>query len=138
MRDEFVDTNVLVYAHDAGAGEKRRTASDLVLRLVDEKRGLISVQVLMEFFVAVTRKIPKRLAPDRAAEIIKDLAAWEVFSPDSRDVPAGIAISERYKIGFWDAMIVRAASALDASVIWSEDLNHGQIYEGVVVKNPFR
>jgi len=138
MGGEFVDTNILVYAHDLSAEKKRRIAKDVLLRLVNENRGLTSVQVQMEFFVAVTRKIPKRLPADQAAKIIGDLATWKTFSPESRDVLAGIGISEKYNIGFWDAMIVQAAAALDASVIWSEDLNHGQVYKGVMVKNPFK
>ncbi len=138
MGGEFVDTNILVYAHDLSAEKKRRIAKDVLLRLVNENRGLTSVQVQMEFFVAVPRKIPKRLPADQAAKIIGDLATWKTFSPESRDVLAGIGRSEKYKIGFWDAMIVQAAAALDASVIWSEDLNHGQVYKGVMVKNPFK
>jgi len=138
MSGEFVDTNILVYAHDKSAGGKREAAADLLLRLLDDSKGLLSVQVLMEFFVAVTRKIPKPLSPKTASQVIRDLSFWTVFSPAAEDVLAGIGIADKYRISFWDAMIVRAAQATGASVLWSEDLNHGQIYEGVEVKNPFR
>ncbi len=135
---EFVDTNVLVYAHDSSAGEKRDVAVDLVLRLARDGTGLLSLQVLMEFFVAVTRKIPRPLSTSLGAEITGDFGHWRTFLPGVPDVLEGIRIAAKHKISFWDAMIVRAAAAMEASVIWSEDLNHGQRYEGVMMRNPFR
>jgi len=137
MSGEFVDTNILVYAHDAGAGRKREIASSLLLRLLEEKSGRLSVQVLMEFYTTVTKKIAAPLSSGKASEIVSDLTTWQAYAPVAMDVLKAIEISEGYKISFWDAMIVRAASALGASVIWSEDLKDGRVYEGVIVKNPF-
>jgi predicted nucleic acid-binding protein len=137
MPGEFLDTNVLVYAHDVDAGRKHTEARDLVLRLIDEGTGLISVQVLQEFFVAVTKKIPSPLDADTAEEIIEDLGAMGVFSPQQQDVVAAIHLVKRHRISFWDAMIIRAAVAQDASIVWSEDLASGQTYAGVTVRNPF-
>jgi predicted nucleic acid-binding protein len=138
MSGEFLDSNILVYAQDKSAGKKREIAVNLVLRLLEEGNGLLSVQVLMEFFVNVTRKIPKPIPTDEAAEIIHDFATWKTFSPGPHDVLEAIRIAKENRINFWDAAIVRASAAQEAKVIWSEDLNHGQVYEGVTVKNPFR
>lgn len=137
MSAEFVDTNVLVYAHDTSAGVKRAAASDLIARLVEERSGCLSVQVLMELAATLTRKIPKPLAPDAAAEIVRDFATWAAFAPVPGDVVTGLAIAQRNRISFWDAMIVRAAAALGAEILWTEDLADGQTYEGVLVRNPF-
>ena len=138
MSGEFVDTNVLIYAHDSGAGSKRSLAAALLERLLEERRGLLSTQVLMEFFVAATRKLPKPLDPRTAAAIVDDLGTWPVFSPGVADILEGARLAQRHRIHFWDGMIVRGAVALGAEVIWSEDLNAGQRYEGVEVRNPFR
>ncbi len=137
MSGEFVDTNVLIYAHDTSAGAKRRTALALLDRLMAERRGMLSVQVLMEFLVNVTRKIPRPLPWESAVAIVDDFRLWSKFSPAVDDVIAAAGIADRCRISFWDAMIVRSAEVLGASVIWSEDLNPGQRYEGVPVNNPF-
>jgi predicted nucleic acid-binding protein len=137
MPAEFVDTNVLVYAHDASAGSKREAAAALVARLLDEGTGCLSIQVLMELAATLTRKIPNPLSPAAAAEVVRDFSTWTAFTPGPGDVVASLEIGDRHRIAFWDAMIVRAASALGAEVIWSEDLGDGQEYEGVTVRNPF-
>lgn len=137
MSGEFVDTDVLLYAHDRTAGAKRDAAVALITRLIDDEAGLLSTQVLMEFFVSATRKLPKRLDVAEAAEIVEDFGTWPVFTPSVADLVAGIQVSRRYGIHFWDAMIVRGAASFGADVIWSEDLNSGQTYEGIPVRNPF-
>jgi predicted nucleic acid-binding protein len=137
MSGEFVDTNVLLYAHDQTAGAKREAAVALLTRLIDEDAGLLSSQVLMEFFVSATRKLPRRLDVDTAVEIVEDFGTWPVFTPGVADILAGANLTRRYGIHFWDAMIVQGAVSLGADVIWSEDLNAGQRYEGVPVRNPF-
>ncbi len=138
MKGEFVDTNILIYAHDRSAAEKRIIATDLVTRLVEQGSGLLSTQVLMEFYVAVTRKIPSPITPGKASEIISDFGTWTVFRPEVEDIVHSIRIARANKIHFWDAMIVRASSELEAWVLWTEDLNPGQVYEGVIVRNPFQ
>ncbi len=134
---EFVDTNVLVYAHDRSAGEKRAAAAALIDRLLDEHGGCLSVQVLTELAVTLTRKLPDPLSPEETAEIVGDFATWTVFAPGAGDVLDAIALSRRYQISLWDALILHAAGSLDASVLWSEDLSHGQRYGEVEVRNPF-
>jgi predicted nucleic acid-binding protein len=137
MSGEFVDTNVLLYAHDLSAGAKRETAVALIGRLIDEQSGLLSTQVLMEFFVSATRKLPPRLDAAAAAEIVEDFGTWPVFTPGVSDILAATKLGRRFGIHFWDALIVQGAVSLGADVIWSEDLNPGQKYAGVPVRNPF-
>lgn len=134
---KFVDTNVLVYAHDLTAGDKHDLARTLLEELWDTRQGCLSVQVLQEFFVTTTRKIPKPLDPSAAAQIIGDLASWHVHSPAAPDVLAAIDIQQQAGTSFWDAMILRSAQELGCPVLYSEDLNAGQTYAGIQVTNPF-
>ncbi|MCB1057000.1 MAG: PIN domain-containing protein [Acidobacteria bacterium] len=134
---ELVDTNVLVYLHDGSAGKKQAQAIELVDRLWDEHVGALSIQVCQEFYVTITRKVPKPLSPAVARDFLATLAAWHVHRPDIDDVLAATDLQQRYQVSFWDAMILRSARALGCSTVWSEDLNAGQSYDGVVVRNPF-
>jgi predicted nucleic acid-binding protein len=134
---QFVDTNILVYAHDVTAGGKHALARSLVEEMWDTREGCLSVQVLQEFFVTTTRKIPKPLDASAAARIIDDLAHWHVHVPAAVDVLAAIDIHERTGASFRDSMILRSAKELGCQVLHSEDLNPGQEYEGVLLRNPF-
>jgi len=133
----FVDTNVLVYAHDPSAGEKHRRAVSLVTELWESGSGCLSVQVLGEFYVIVTRKVPTPMEPGRAVQIMRDLAAWTVHEPAMDDVIGAVELQTRYGISFRNATIVRSAFHLGCETLWSEDLNPGQVYDGVRVLNPF-
>jgi predicted nucleic acid-binding protein len=135
---EFVDTNILLYAYVATDSEKREVASALVDRLWRERCGAISVQVLQEFYVNATRKISKTSDPEIAVDRLKSLAQWRVHSPLPDDVIAAAALSSRYQLSFWDAMIVRSAAELRCDTLWTEDLNDGQVIEGVQLSNPFK
>lgn len=134
----FVDTNVLVYAHDDSAGGKRDQARSLLEQLWGSRDGCLSVQVLQEFFVTVTRKIAKPLGPEAAKEIVADLSRWYVHAPAAGDVLAAISIHQSTGISFWDAMIVRSAAEIGCTLLYSEDLNAGQEYARVRVENPFQ
>lgn len=134
---QFIDTNVLVYAHDVTAGDKHSRACTLLEELWDTRQGCLSVQVLQEFFVTSTRKIPKPLDVTAAAQVVGDLAHWHLHAPAAADVLAAIDIHRRTGASFWDAMILRSAKELGCQVLHSEDLNPGQDYEGVRVSNPF-
>lgn len=134
---EFVDANVLVYAFDPSAGSKHAAAGTLVERLWNEGTGHLSVQVLQEFFVTVTRKVARPLPADQAEERVRELAAWRVFAPNAGDVLAAIALQRRTKLSFWDAMILHAAAESGCSVCWTEDLRDGQVVRGVRIANPF-
>jgi len=98
--------------------------------------GCLSVQVLQEFFVLTTRKIPKPLDASVAVDIVGDLARWHVHAPTANDVLAAIDIQGRTGASFWDAML-RSARELGCKTLHSEDLSSGQIYEGMQVRNPF-
>jgi predicted nucleic acid-binding protein len=135
---EFVDTNVFVYADDPSAGAKRNQALQLIERLWTSRGGCLSVQILQEFFVTVTRNVPKPMAPDAAEERVRDLSRWTVFAPRASDVLGAIALARRHKISFWDAMIIESAAQLGCAVIWSEDLQDGVKIRGLQVRNPFR
>lgn len=138
MSAEFCDSNVLIYAHDLTAGEKRVRAQRLLERLWDSGEGVVSVQVFQEFFVNITRKVSRPLSPLQARGVIGELIAWRVVAPVHSDVLAAIDRSLLWRVSFWDAMVLTAAIKAGASVLWSEDLNHGQSYDGTVVRNPFR
>ncbi len=134
---QFVDTNVLIYAHDLSAGEKHLRAQDLVRRLWQSQEGCLSIQVLQEFYVNVTQKVARPLSRDTASQIIADLSVWHLHVPHVKDVLDAIRLQGRYDISFWDAMIVASAIQLGCQTIWSEDLNSGQTYDQVTVANPF-
>lgn len=135
---EFVDANVLVYAYDASAGKRKAAAEQLLARLWDEGTGCVSVQVLQEFFVTVTRKVAEPLTADEAANRIREFCAWKVFTPAAEDVLHAIALHQRAKLSFWDAMVIHAAAELGCDVLWTEDLNDGQLVQDVRIRDPFR
>ncbi|HSU58114.1 MAG TPA: PIN domain-containing protein [Bryobacteraceae bacterium] len=134
---EFIDSNILVYAFDASAGAKHASARQLLARLWDAGTGCLSVQVLQEFFVTATRKVAQPLPVDEATERIREFAVWKVFAPTANDVLAAIALHKQAQLHFWDAMVVQAATELGCGVLWTEDMNDGQILRGVRIRNPF-
>ena len=134
---QFVDTNVLIYAHDQSAGTKHERAKQLLGVLWENRKGCLSVQVLQEFYVNVTQKVPEPLAPEVATQVIADLSTWQVHQPGVKDVLDAITLQSRHRLSFWDAMILASAMALGCEILWSEDLNPGQTYATVVVNNPF-
>jgi predicted nucleic acid-binding protein len=139
MRDKcFVDTNVLVYAHDAGAGEKQEKAVALLERLWDQRRGVVSTQVIQEFYVNVRRKARNPVSPQEARQLVEDYLTWEVVANDGASILEALTLEERYRISFWDALIVQAAQRAGAATLYSEDLGAGQRYGTVEVVNPFR
>ena len=133
----FVDTNILVYAHDRGAGAKYEIAKELVEHLWRERTGVISTQVLQEFYVSVRRKALNPLQPRQAKQLLTDYLCWEVVVNDGEALLGAIDLETRYTISFWDALIVHAANLARAATLYSEDLNHGQLYGNVRVANPF-
>lgn len=134
---QFVDTNVLVYAHDTSAGVKHDQAKALIQTLWEAQTGCLSIQVLQEFYVTVTKKVKRPLSPQTTAQIIEDLQVWRMHTPKPADVLAAIKLQTRYQTSFWDAMIIQSAIQLKCATLWSEDLNAGQLFQGVSVENPF-
>lgn len=134
---DFVDANVLVYAFDSSAGRKQQAAQALLERLWGSNTGCLSVQVLQEFFVTVTKKVANPLPLEEAKARVREFAAWKVFAPTPDDVLAAIGLHAQAKIGFWDAMIVLAAAESGCDVLWTEDLSDAQLLRGVRIRNPF-
>jgi predicted nucleic acid-binding protein len=132
----FVDTNVLVYAHDVDDLSKHDLARDALRELWNDGTGVLSPQVLQEFYMNVTRKIAMPLAKDAARLVVSTYAIWCV-DVTSADVAAAFRIEDDAKIGFWDALIIASASKAGAARILSEDLNAGQTIAGVLIDNPF-
>lgn len=134
---QFVDTNVLVYAHDTAAGPKRDAARVLLEQLWLTKTGCLSIQVLQELYVTLTLKIANPLSREQAREIISSLGRWRVHIPGVTDVLDAIDLQRRHDVSFWDAMILLSAWKLGCDTVWSEDLQAGRVYDGVQVKSPF-
>ena len=133
----FLDTNILIYAYDLTAGKKHETAKKIIVDLWDSGFGVLSTQVLQEFFVNVTQKIPKPLDVDLAKGIVSDLLKWDVVINDGECILAAIEIQSKYKYSFWDSLIIEAAISGGAALLFSEDLSDGQIIKGLTIKNPF-
>lgn len=133
----FVDTNILVYRFDAGKPEKQKAAHAWVSRLWEIRRGRLSFQVLREFYVTVTGKLPNRLEVGVARNAVRALLAWKPVACSDRIIGAAWEIEDRYSISWWDALIVAAAREQACTVLLTEDLQDGQVLAGVRVTNPF-
>jgi predicted nucleic acid-binding protein len=134
----FVDSNVLIYAHDLDAGARRERAAECLRQLWETRAGCLSTQVLQEFYVTVTRKIPSPLPRSAAREIVRNYAAWVRSAITPATVVRASEISETWQLSFWDGMIVAAAEQDQAAELLTEDLQHGQTVAGVRILNPFR
>jgi predicted nucleic acid-binding protein len=133
----FLDTNILVYAYDRSAGQKHKRASGLVKACWEHENGCLSIQVLQEFFVTVTRKIAASLEHAMARQIVSDLAQWRLHTPEAADLLQAIDLQQNYHLAFWDAQVIQSAANLGCQQLISEDFNHGQRYGEVQVINPF-
>ena len=132
----FVDTNVLIYAHDIDAKSKHEAAKSVLRELWVERSGALSTQVLQEFYVNVTRKIPHPISKESACLIVSSYVIWCIDTTPS-EVSTAFRIEDEYRIGFWDALIVAAALKSGARRILSEDLNAGRTIVGMRIENPF-
>jgi predicted nucleic acid-binding protein len=133
----FVDTNVLIYAEDRDAKVKHRIARDLVVDLWERQDGVVSVQVLQEFYVNTTRKLRKPLTPAKAKEIVAEYLTWTVIDNTGRMLVEAIELHRKAQLSFWDALIVEAAIRGGCDRLYSEDLNAGQRFGTLVIVNPF-
>ena len=134
----FVDTNILVYAHDRTAGLKHERALALVDRLWDSGKGVLSTQVLQELCVNLRRKIARPMPVAEVRQILRDYSAWEVVTNTAGSVLDTLDMEARYKTSFWDALILQAAEASGATFLYSEDLADGQKYGALQVVNPLK
>ncbi len=132
----FVDTNILVYAYDRLAGVKNERAFALVLHLWETGEGVVSTQVLQELCVSLRRRVANPAPTERIREIVRTYQTWQLVVNTAESVLRALEFEERYKISFWDALIVQAAESAGATVLYSEDLAAGQSYDGVRVVNP--
>jgi len=132
----FVDTNVLIYAHDVDAKAKHEIAKTVLRELWSSRTGVLSMQVLQEFYVNVTRKITTPLPKDKARLVVNTYAIWCTETTPA-EITAAFRIEDEAKIDFWDALMVASASKCGAARIISEDLNAQQSIAGIRVENPF-
>ena len=132
----FIDTNVLIYAYDVDAMAKNEAAKVVLRELWSERTGVLSMQVLQEFYINVTRKVPSPLSRDLARSVVNSYAIWCVETTPA-DLSRAFRIEDESQIGFWDALIVSAAVKSGARRILSEDLNAGQRIAGILIENPF-
>ncbi len=133
----FVDTNVLVYAHDTSSGVKHRIAKQVIESLWSSGNGVLSTQVLQELCISVRRKTPRPRSVEETQRLIQDYMGWDIVVNDSGSVLRALAFEERYKVSFWDALILQAAESAGVDTLLSEDLAAGQSYGSFLVKNPF-
>jgi predicted nucleic acid-binding protein len=132
----FVDTNILIYAHDTSAGAKHERAREVVEELWRTRSGVLSTQVLQELSVNLRRKAGKPLDLKMTRDILMDYLSWEVVVNTGESVLEALEIEARYRISFWDALVIQAAETAGVETLYSEDLSDGQLYGTVRVVNP--
>lgn len=133
----FVDTNVWLYARDAGQPAKQPVARRWLETLWRERRGCLSFQVLQEYYVNVTQKLKPGLPPAEARRDVRDLLAWDPLKTDGSILESAWNLIDRYGFSWWDAQIVAAARLADCVVLLSEDMQHGLDVNGTRIVNPF-
>ena len=134
----FVDTNILVYAHDIALGRKHARASSLVSEFWEAGGAIISTQVLQELCVSLQRKTTRPISGEALRVLVEDYARWQVVVNTSESVLRALDFKDRYQISFWDALVVQAAIIGGAEILYSEDLADGQQYGEVRVVNPLK
>lgn len=132
----FFDTHVLIYLHDRRFPERRRQAAEVFRKSLESRNAYLSTQVLQEFFVAVTHKLAN-LPADQARSLVAEYAQLHVVTVRPHHILEAIDLKERYRLSFWDGLILAAALSAGATLLYSEDFSHGQRYEGLRVENPF-
>jgi predicted nucleic acid-binding protein len=133
----FFDTNILVYLFDDDAPDKKLRAQSLLEKETAAGRALLSTQVFQEFYVTVTQKLTVPLSSDNAEEVIRRLMALPHVEINSRHILGAIQKSQKFRLSFWDALIIEAAITGGADVLFTEDLQHGQVIEQLKIQNPF-
>lgn len=134
----FVDTNVLVYAHDGSETVKQPLARTLLEELWTTRTGSLSTQVLQEFYVVATRKFDPPMSRNEAREIVALYAVWPLVLVDLPLILTASSLEERHKLSFWDALVIEAARRVGAARVVTEDLQGRRVIDGVRIENPFR
>jgi len=132
----FVDTSILIYAHDRSQGVKHERARQLIERLWISGDGVLSTQVLQELCLNLRRKVANPVSVDEVRRLIRDYLSWEIVVNTPEAVLQALEIEVRYKTSFWDALILQGAEQCGAAVLYSEDLAGNQRYGTVRVVNP--
>jgi predicted nucleic acid-binding protein len=133
----FIDTNVLVYAHDRSETRKQPIAQALLERLWATRTGILSTQVLQEFYSVATRRFNPPMSPREAREIVALYGTWQLVQVDLPLIIAASGLHEQRSLSFWDALVVEAAVRAGADQLSTEDLQHGRRFGGVEISNPF-
>jgi len=133
----FVDTNVLLYAHDAGETDKQPIARTVLERLWADRSGVVSTQVLQEFYVVATRKFKPPMRRSEAREIVALYSTWSVIGVDVGLILDAASLEEEAQLSFWEALIVEAARRSGAARLVSEDFQGGRRIAGIQIENPF-
>ena len=134
----FFDTNILVYLFDAGAPAKQRRAREILTQHTLAGETLVSTQSMQEFYVVVTRKLATPLDPDAAYQAVRELAVMPSVRVDIPLILSAIQLSRSKRLSFWDGLIVQSALEGGASILYSEDMQDGQVFETLRIKNPLR
>lgn len=134
----FVDTNILVYAHDSSAGIKHERARALIEMLWNEGGGILSTQVLQDLCINLRRRIARPWLVEETRSLLEDLMSWEIVVNTPASTVEALALETRYQISFWDALILHAAETSGATILYSEDFSDGQTYGTVRVVNPLK
>ncbi len=132
----FFDTNILVYADDKAAPAKQRRSIDLIAEHRRARSGVVSLQILQEYFVTVTRKL--HVESSIARRKVELLAEFYVAVPDVSDILAAIDLHRLHSLSFWDALVIRSAKQSGCTVLFSEDMQHTRDIDGLQIVNPFR
>ena len=133
---EFLDTNVLIYAHDGRSPRKRTRARELIRRLMRERRGVLSLQVLQEFFAAATRKLG--MSSEDARRRIVHYSRFDVVTLGATDLVAAIDLHRLHRLSIWDALVVRAALNGACTTLHTEDMQSGFVVETLTLRDPFQ
>ena len=133
----FVDSNVVVYLFDQDSPKKKAAAQRILQTEASVGNILLSTQVLQEFYVTVTRKLAKPLKPETALEAVTRFSAFPLVIVDMTLILSAIRRSQKDSISFWDSLVIDAALKGGAQRLWSEDLQHGRMVNGMRIENPF-
>ena len=131
----FLDSNILLYCEDSDNPSKQIRAVELVLEHQRRKTGVVSLQVLQEFFVNATRKLGVDLS--LARQKVEIYTRFHVVEPSGSDVLAAIDLHRLHRLAYWDALILHCAKSAGCRELLTEDMQHGQVIDGVRIVNPF-
>ena len=132
----FVDTNILIYAHDRSTGIKHERARRIIEHLWTSGQGVLSTQVLQELCINLRRKVARPLPVEEIRQLLQDYLSWEIVVDAPEGMIRALEIEVHYKTSFWDALILQAAEQSGAAMLYSEDLATGQSYGSIQVVNP--